>query len=172
MKWFISQAIYDPEPMIQLLNDYGALCRKNHVQPSRVVLTFAPCGREKTMQFIKWLGVTVPLEVERAILDAEDKVGKSVDLLTDMCKTILERCAFFMFTRKTMEVFHRWMHRDEDDNSRLPYTGREGVAYRWAFQWRASAFSKMKSTRRTTCSAARNKVSNPPIHVHAAYFHV
>jgi hypothetical protein len=90
MKWFISQAIYDPEPMIKLLKEYGALCKQRKIAPKRVVLTFAPCGREKTMRFIKWLGVTVPEDVEKEILEAENKVGKSVDLLCGMCKRILE----------------------------------------------------------------------------------
>ena len=87
---FISQAIYDPEPMIKLLKEYGELCKKRKIAPKRVVLTFAPCGREKTMRFIKWLGVTVPEDVEKEILEAENKVGKSVDLLCGMCKRILE----------------------------------------------------------------------------------
>ena len=90
MQWFISQAIYDPEPMIKLLKEYGELCKKKKIAPRRVVLTFAPCGREKTMRFIKWLGVTVPEAVEKEILEAENKVGKSVDLLCGMCKRILE----------------------------------------------------------------------------------
>jgi hypothetical protein len=90
MQWFISQAIYDPEPMIKLLKEYGALCKQRKIAPKRVVLTFAPCGREKTMRFIKWLGVTVPEDVEKEILEAENKVGKSVDLLCGMCKRILE----------------------------------------------------------------------------------
>lgn len=42
------------------------------------------------MKFIKWLGVTVPEAVEKEILEAENKVGKSVDLLCAMCKRILE----------------------------------------------------------------------------------
>ena len=91
MQWFISQAIHDPEPMIKLLKEYSQLCKKKkHRAASRVILTFAPCGREKTMRFIKWLGVTVPEEVEKEILEAENKVGKSVDLLCGMCKRILE----------------------------------------------------------------------------------
>ena len=32
--------------------------------PKKVVLTFAPCGRSKTMTFAKWLGIDVPPEVE------------------------------------------------------------------------------------------------------------
>ena len=90
MQWFISQAIYDPEPMIKLLKEYGALCKKKGIAPKRVILTFAPCGREKTMRFIKWLGVTVPEEVEKEILEADNKVMKSVDILCGMCKKILE----------------------------------------------------------------------------------
>ena len=42
------------------------------------------------MRFIKWLGVTVPEDVEKEILEAENKVGKSVDLLCGMCRRILE----------------------------------------------------------------------------------
>ena len=42
------------------------------------------------MRAIKWLGVTVPEDVEKEILEAENKVGKSVDLLCGMCKRILE----------------------------------------------------------------------------------
>ena len=90
MRWFISQAIYDPEPMIKLLKEYGALCKQKKIAPKRIVLTFAPCGREKTMRFIKWLGVTVPEDVEKEILEADDKVGKSVDLLCAMCRKILD----------------------------------------------------------------------------------
>ena len=90
MQWFISQAIYDPDPMIKLLKDYSALCKKKGVAPKRVILTFAPCGREKTMKFIKWLGVTVPEAVEKEILEADKKVEKSVEILCGMCKKILE----------------------------------------------------------------------------------
>ena len=64
--------------------------RQRNIEPKRVVLTFAPCGL-KDHEFIKWLGVTVPEDVEREILDAEDKVGKSVDLLCAMCKKILDK---------------------------------------------------------------------------------
>ena len=67
-QWFISQAVYDPGASIKLLNDYGDLCKTRGTVPKKVLLTFAPCGRRKTMSFIKWLGVSVPREVEDAIL--------------------------------------------------------------------------------------------------------
>ena len=90
MQWFISQAIFDAEATIKLLKDYAALCKEKGIAPKRIILTFAPCGREKTMKFIKWLGCTVPEDMEKEILEAENKVGKSVDLLCAVCKRILE----------------------------------------------------------------------------------
>lgn len=63
-QWFISQAVYDTEPTIRLLKDYAALCRQHGIVPKKVVLTFAPVSRIKTMNFIKWLGVNVPPKTE------------------------------------------------------------------------------------------------------------
>ena len=48
-EWFVSQAVYDPAPTIRLLRDYGDACREAGLTPCKVVLTFAPCGRAKTM---------------------------------------------------------------------------------------------------------------------------
>jgi len=74
-QWFISQAVYDFQATISLLNDYGDLCRQNKTVPKKVLLTFAPCGRRKTMDFIHWLGVSVPPHVEDAILDGAPPTG-------------------------------------------------------------------------------------------------
>eukprot|EP00521_Asterionellopsis_glacialis_P013935 CAMPEP_0195307748 /NCGR_PEP_ID=MMETSP0707-20130614/37873_1 /TAXON_ID=33640 /ORGANISM="Asterionellopsis glacialis, Strain CCMP134" /LENGTH=387 /DNA_ID=CAMNT_0040372001 /DNA_START=173 /DNA_END=1336 /DNA_ORIENTATION=- len=91
--WFISQAVYDPEPTIRLLRDYAALCREQGLTPKKVVLTFAPVSRKKTMTFIKWLGVKVPQEVEENILDAEKPIEASIEMLCDILRTILSECA-------------------------------------------------------------------------------
>eukprot|EP00980_Cylindrotheca_fusiformis_P013068 scaffold3273_cov148-Cylindrotheca_fusiformis.AAC.3 len=92
-EWFISQAVYDPEPTIRLLKDYAASCREQGIQPKKVILTFAPVSREKTMNFVKWLGVRVPQETESKILTAERPVDASVDLLCDILRTILQACS-------------------------------------------------------------------------------
>lgn len=92
-QWFISQAVYDTEPTIRLLKDYAALCRQHGIVPKKVVLTFAPVSRIKTMNFIKWLGVNVPPKTEAQILEAETPVDKSVEILCDHLKHILQECA-------------------------------------------------------------------------------
>ena len=93
MKWFISQAIYDDKQMVNFINDYGALCKSESKAPVKMILTFAPCGREKTMKFIDWLGVVVPPETRSAILDAENKAATSVNLLCDMLRNIIKETA-------------------------------------------------------------------------------
>jgi 5,10-methylenetetrahydrofolate reductase len=88
-QWFVSQAIYDIGPTIQLLKDYASLCRQEGVTPRKVILTFAPVSRTKTLNFIKWLGVNVPDDIEKSILEAERPVDKSIDILCDHLKVIL-----------------------------------------------------------------------------------
>src|SRR5437588_4677091 len=88
--YFISQTVYHAAPTQRLLREYLRDCRGAGVPPRRVVLTFAPCGREKTMAFMRWLGVNVAPETERAILGAADPLGKPIELCRDNLRPILD----------------------------------------------------------------------------------
>jgi hypothetical protein len=77
-EWFITQGIYDADPTIRLLNEYGALCREQNITPKKVILSFAPCGRPKTMTFIRWLGMSVPAATEARIMESATPVAESV----------------------------------------------------------------------------------------------
>ena len=57
--YFVSQTVYHAPPTEALLRDYLRDCRGAGIEPRRVVLTFAPCGREKTLGFLRWLGVHI-----------------------------------------------------------------------------------------------------------------
>lgn len=70
--------MYNFGATISLINDYGDLCKSKQVVPKKVLLTFAPCGRRKTVAFIHWLGVSVPPHVENAILEGAPPEGASV----------------------------------------------------------------------------------------------
>ena len=58
--------------MTKLILDYAKLCREKKVVPKKVLLTFTPCGRRKTLSFIKWLGMRVPAEAEERIFGEAD----------------------------------------------------------------------------------------------------
>jgi hypothetical protein len=90
-EWFITQGIFSAEPIIKLLADYSDLCKQNGVVPKKIVLTFAPCGRAKTMTFIKWLGMFVPSEVETRILESPNPVSESIKVLSEILTEILAK---------------------------------------------------------------------------------
>ena len=88
--YFISQAVYHAPPTERLLADYLRDCRGAGVAPRRVVLTFAPVGREKTLAFLRWLGVNVAPETEREILGAARPVAQSIRICRDNLRRILD----------------------------------------------------------------------------------
>ncbi|HET7363799.1 MAG TPA: hypothetical protein VFJ70_09555 [Burkholderiales bacterium] len=89
--YFISQTVYHAAPTQRLLRDYLRDCRGAGIAPRRIVLTFAPCGRAKTLAFLRWLGVNVAPETERAILDASDPLAKSIEICRDNLRRILDQ---------------------------------------------------------------------------------
>jgi hypothetical protein len=88
--FFISQTVYHAPPTQRLLTDYLRDCRGAGIEPRRIVLTFAPCGREKTLAFLRWLGVNVPPETAQAILGAARPLERSIELCRDNLRRILD----------------------------------------------------------------------------------
>jgi hypothetical protein len=88
--YFISQAVYHPAATERLLADYARDCRGAGVEPRRVVLTFAPVGREKTMAFLEWLGVRVPPDLRKTILGNANPLAKSIEICRDNLRRILD----------------------------------------------------------------------------------
>jgi hypothetical protein len=88
--YFVSQAVYHAPPTRRLLADYARDCRGAGVAPKRVVLTFAPCGRERTLAFLRWLGVNVAPETERAILGSANPIARSIQICRDNLRQILD----------------------------------------------------------------------------------
>jgi Methylenetetrahydrofolate reductase len=59
-EFFVSQVCYDLDHTRNLLCDYTHSCRDRGLDPQPVVLTLAPCGSVKTLEFMTWLGIEVP----------------------------------------------------------------------------------------------------------------
>lgn len=88
--YFISQTVYHAGATERLLRDYLRDCRGAGVEPRRIVLTFSPSGREKTFAFLRWLGVHIPAETERAILGAANPLARSIEICRGNLRRILE----------------------------------------------------------------------------------
>jgi len=88
--FFISQAIYNPQATIDKLTRYAIECEKNGLKPQRIILTFSPCGSEKTLQFIDWLGVSVPEATSLRILHAKKPLYESIRICHNSLIQILD----------------------------------------------------------------------------------
>jgi hypothetical protein len=88
--YFISQTVYQAAPTQRLLRDYLRDCRGAAVAPRRIVLTFAPCGRERTLAFLRWLGVNMAPGTADTIFGAARPLAKSIEICRDNLRRILD----------------------------------------------------------------------------------
>ncbi|RAU17646.1 hypothetical protein DN062_11610 [Nitrincola tibetensis] len=91
-EFFISQAVYNPQATIDLLTSYARSCRLQNQQPKRIILTFAPCGSAKTLEFMEWLGISIPEATRWRILDSEKPLSESVKICQTNLDQILSAC--------------------------------------------------------------------------------
>lgn len=88
--FFVSQAVYNAQATIDMLSSYARKCRENGTQPKRVILTFTPCGSTKTLDFMEWLGISVPEATRFRIMDAHNPLQESIRICRNNLEQILE----------------------------------------------------------------------------------
>ncbi|TPE51276.1 hypothetical protein FJM67_09545 [Maribrevibacterium harenarium] len=86
-EFFVSQAVYNPQATVDLISQYARSCKAAGQKPKRIVLTFTPCGSAKTLEFMDWLGISVPVATQHRILDAENPLAESIKV----CRAALEQ---------------------------------------------------------------------------------
>lgn len=92
-QFFISQAVYNAQATIDLITSYARTCRQQGIEPKRIILTFSPCGGEKTLTFMEWLGISVPEATKWRILDAKEPLSESIRICRENLDLILKSCA-------------------------------------------------------------------------------
>jgi 5,10-methylenetetrahydrofolate reductase len=90
--FFISQAVYNAQATIDLLTRYASQCKKDGIKPKRIVLTFSPCGSAKTLEFIEWLGISVPEATKLRILESDNPLKESLLINRNNFEQILQAC--------------------------------------------------------------------------------
>ncbi len=73
--FFTTQLVFDPVPVVGMLREYDALCRRASIPPAAVLLSFAPLTDEPDVEFLRWLGAELPEEFERAIESGTEAEG-------------------------------------------------------------------------------------------------
>ncbi|WP_372881381.1 methylenetetrahydrofolate reductase [Psychromonas sp.] len=91
-EFFISQAVYNAQATIDMLTRYAMECKQQGKKARRVVLTFSPCGSAKTLEFIEWLGISVPEATSLRILQSENPLKESLLISQNNFEQILQAC--------------------------------------------------------------------------------
>jgi 5,10-methylenetetrahydrofolate reductase len=73
--FFTTQVIYEPISIKLLLRDYWQICQEKDVQAKRIFLSFAPISTHKDLDFLRWLGVSIPKTVEHELFKANIGIG-------------------------------------------------------------------------------------------------
>jgi hypothetical protein len=79
-RFFITQSVYDAASTKSLLSDYALSLKAASRSPVPVVLTFSPCGSVRTLEFMKWLGISFPRWLENELRHSTDPLERSIDL--------------------------------------------------------------------------------------------
>lgn len=88
--FFVSQATYNVEASKNFLSDYYYYCRENELNMVPILFNFAPCGSQKTLEFMKWLGISIPSWLENELKYSTNVLDKSIKLSHKIFEEILD----------------------------------------------------------------------------------
>lgn len=77
--FFVSQGVYDANAAKNFLSDYYYHGLKHNIPLAPIIFTLTPCGSQKTLHFMKWLGISIPKWLENELVHSADILQKSVN---------------------------------------------------------------------------------------------
>lgn len=77
--FFVSQGVYDVNASKNFLSDYYYYGQEHNIPLAPILFTFTPCGSAKTLDFMKWLGISIPRWLENDLRFSGDILQQSID---------------------------------------------------------------------------------------------
>jgi hypothetical protein len=65
--FFITQCVYNVQAAKDFLSDYYFHCCNEETATVPIIFTLTPCGSQKTLAFMRWLGISVPRWLENEL---------------------------------------------------------------------------------------------------------
>jgi Methylenetetrahydrofolate reductase len=93
VSYFISQCVFNVDYAKRVVEDLSNACTIKHQPLPTLIFTLTACGSQKTLTFMEWLGIDVPLSVKEELMAADDILAKSVELCLYIAKELIEYCS-------------------------------------------------------------------------------
>lgn len=77
--FFVSQGVYDLNASRNFLSEYYYYGKEHGIPLVPILFTLTPCGSLKTLQFMKWLGISFPKWLENELIHAKDILQQSIN---------------------------------------------------------------------------------------------
>ena len=89
-EFFTTQVLYDSSKIIKMISHYQKRCDEQNTFPRRLLLSFAPVSSKKNIDFLKWLGVEIPVGTESFLNENEkNMVERSMEISVGVLKDTL-----------------------------------------------------------------------------------
>jgi len=88
--FFVSQATYNIDASKNFLSDYFHHCNEQEIEMVPILFNLAPCGSTKTLEFMKWLGISIPRWLENELKYSADVLDKSILLTNKIFEELFE----------------------------------------------------------------------------------
>ena len=89
-EFFTTQVLYDSSKIIKMISHYQKRCDAQGTFPRRLLLSFAPVSSKKNIDFLKWLGVEIPVGTESFLNENEkNMVERSMEISVGILKDTL-----------------------------------------------------------------------------------
>jgi hypothetical protein len=90
--FFISQCVYSIGYTKNVLSDLYFYCQARQVDMPTMIFTLTTCGSVKTIDFMSWLGIHLPIWLKNELTNCQDILSRSVDLCVEIAEEIIEFC--------------------------------------------------------------------------------
>jgi len=91
--FFISQCVYKIENSKNFLSDYYYASLNQGRELSPIIFTLTPCGSLKTLEFMNWLGIDIPVWLKNDLKHSENILAKSVEFCELIAEELIDFCS-------------------------------------------------------------------------------
>lgn len=90
--FFISQCVYNVEYTKDVLSDLYFYCQAQQQPVPTILFTLTTCGSLKTIDFMDWLGIHMPIWLKNELANCQDILGRSVELSLSIARELIAFC--------------------------------------------------------------------------------